>query len=74
MIQSRISDRVTVEREATWALFRTVHEVAVEQAGRPVREVVAALRSRLPGTPRLDDIEIIRIAEQISVGLDPSGL
>ncbi|MBO3745934.1 hypothetical protein J5X84_07620 [Streptosporangiaceae bacterium NEAU-GS5] len=74
MIRSGIFDQVTAEREATRTLFRIVHDVALEQAGRPVREVVAALRGRLPGTPRLDDIEIIRIAEQISVGLDPTGL
>jgi hypothetical protein len=74
MIRSRISDQVTAEREVTRMLFRTVHDVAVEQAGHPLREVVEALRSRLPGTPQLDDAAILRIAEQISVGRDPSGL
>jgi hypothetical protein len=56
------------------ALFRIVHEIALGHAGRPVREVVSVLRQRLGGVPGLDEGEIRRIAEEISVGRDPSGL
>ncbi|HEY9522897.1 MAG TPA: hypothetical protein VIR33_06640 [Thermopolyspora sp.] len=56
------------------ALFRVVHEIASRHAGRPVGEVMGVLRRRLPGVPGLDDGEIRRIAEQINVGRDPSGI
>ncbi len=58
------------------ALFRVVHEVARRHAGRPVGEVMGALRSRLPGVPGpgLQEGDIRRIAEEISVGRDPSGM
>ncbi|GGS61568.1 hypothetical protein GCM10010156_20250 [Planobispora rosea] len=60
--------------EADRALFRTVHEVAVEYAGAAVPRVTAVLRHRLNGVPGLDGPELLRIAEEISVGRDPSGL
>jgi len=69
-----IADRVTREREANLALFRAVHEVAVRHAGEPFHQVVSVLTNSLPGVPGLDDTEIRRIAEEISVGRDPSGL
>ncbi|WP_067185787.1 hypothetical protein [Microtetraspora niveoalba] len=69
-----IADRVTQEREANLTLFRVVHEVALHHAGRPVHEVLPILRRALPVVPGLDEPEVRRIAEQISVGRDPSGL
>jgi len=39
-----------------------------------VPEVMGVLRQRLPGVPGLDEVELRRLAEQISVGRDPSGL
>ncbi|GGM70832.1 hypothetical protein GCM10010106_16420 [Thermopolyspora flexuosa] len=60
--------------QASEHLFRTVHEIASAHAGRSVPEVMAVLRQRLPGVPGLDDLELRRLAEQISVGRDPSGL
>jgi hypothetical protein len=56
------------------ALFRVVHEVARGHAGRPVGEVMGVLRRRLPGAPGLQEGDIRRIAEEISVGRDPSGM
>ncbi|WP_219471592.1 hypothetical protein [Nonomuraea rhizosphaerae] len=61
-------------READEALFRTVHGIAGELAGQPVHVVMDALARRLPKAPGLDTAEIRRIAEEISVGRDPSGL
>ncbi|MEW9527488.1 hypothetical protein [Microbispora sp. NPDC049125] len=55
-------------------LFRAVHQVAVRHAGEPYHQVVAALWAGLPGTPRLGPDELRRIAEEISLGRDPSGL
>ncbi|MFF4775354.1 hypothetical protein ACFY05_21090 [Microtetraspora fusca] len=69
-----IADRVTQEREANLTLFRVVHEVAVRHGGRPFHEVLPILRSALPPVPGLDEPEVRRIAEQIAVGRDPSGL
>ncbi|GIH75082.1 hypothetical protein [Planobispora longispora] len=60
--------------DAERALFRIVHEVAVEYAGAAVPEVVAVLRRRLGGVPGLDGPDLRRVAEEISVGRDPSGL
>ncbi|MEV5412295.1 hypothetical protein AB0K60_26105 [Thermopolyspora sp. NPDC052614] len=60
--------------QANQALFRAVHEIAADHAGRSVPEVMGVLQRRLSGVPGLDDTEIRRIAEQISVGRDPSGL
>lgn len=69
-----IADRVTREREANLILFRIVHDVAIRHAGQPLGEVIPILRRSLPGAPRLDEAEVRRIAEEISVGRDPSGL
>ncbi len=69
-----IADRVTREREANLILFRIVHDVAVRHAGQPLNEVIPILRRSLPGAPHLDEAEVRRIAEEISVGRDPSGL
>ncbi|MFI6798510.1 hypothetical protein [Streptosporangium canum] len=63
-----------VEHEANRLLFRIVHEVAVGHAGADVSQVVAVLRRRLVNVPGLDDHGLRRIAEEISVGRDPSGL
>lgn len=63
-----------VEREANRLLFKVVHEVAVGHAGADVSQVVAVLRRRLVNVPGLDDHGLRRIAEEISVGRDPSGL
>jgi hypothetical protein len=60
--------------QSSQSLFRTVHEIASAHAGRPVPEVMGVLRQRLPGVPGLDEVELRRLAEQISVGRDPSGL
>ncbi|GAA4575897.1 hypothetical protein [Planotetraspora kaengkrachanensis] len=68
------ADSVSREREANQVLFRAVHDVALRHAGAPFHQVVSALASTLPGTPRLDETELRRIAEEISVGRDPSGL
>ena len=68
-----IIDQVTRDHEANRELFRIVHEVAVRWAGHPLNEIVDVLRRELPGTPRLSDDEVLRIAEQIMVGRDPSG-
>ncbi|WP_214104586.1 hypothetical protein [Acrocarpospora catenulata] len=69
-----IVDQVAREHEANRELFRIVHEVAVRYAGRPLDEIVTVLHRDLPGTPPLSYDEILRIAEQITVGRDPSGL
>lgn len=69
-----IVDRVTREREANLGLFRIVHEVAIRHAGQPLHEVIPILRRSLPSVPHLDGTEVRRIAEEISVGRDPSGL
>lgn len=63
-----------VEHEANRLLFRIVHEVAVGHAGADVSQVVAVLRRRLVNVPGLDGHGLRRIAEEISVGRDPSGL
>ncbi|GHH72340.1 hypothetical protein GCM10017673_27260 [Streptosporangium violaceochromogenes] len=62
------------EYETNRLLFGVVHEVAVGYAGAAVPQVVAVLRRRLAGVPGMDDHGIRRIAEEISVGRDPSGL
>ena len=56
------------------ALFRTVHGIAGRLAGQPVPVVIDALLSQLPKAPGLEAPEIRRIAEEISVGRDPSCL
>jgi hypothetical protein len=56
------------------ALFRAVHGIAGRLAGQPVPVVMAALMRQLPKAPGLDLAELRRIAEEISVGRDPSGL
>lgn len=56
------------------ALFTTVHEIAQGFAGRPVEEVAEVLLRRLPSAPGIQQEEIRKIAEEISVGRDPSGL
>ncbi|MDP9863763.1 MULTISPECIES: hypothetical protein [Streptosporangium] len=66
--------RTYADRDAERALFRTVHEVAVGYAGVEVSQVFDVLRRRLVGVPGLDDHGLRRIAEEISVGRDPSGL
>lgn len=66
--------RTYVDRDAERALFRTVHEVAVGYAGAEVSQVFDVLRIRLAGVPGLDGHGLRRIAEEISVGRDPSGL
>ncbi|WP_433249170.1 hypothetical protein ACQPYK_01895 [Streptosporangium sp. CA-135522] len=66
--------RTNTEHEANRVLFRIVHEVAVGYAGADVAQVVAVLRRRLVDVPGLDDHGFLRIAEEISVGRDPSGL
>ncbi|GAA0375821.1 hypothetical protein Acor_73300 [Acrocarpospora corrugata] len=68
-----IFDRVSHEREANRLLFRIVHHVARQHAGRPLDEIVTVLQRDLPPAPTLAEEEIRRIAEQISVGRDPSG-
>ncbi|WP_061296707.1 hypothetical protein [Herbidospora cretacea] len=69
-----IVDRVARERAENQMLFRAVHEVALGHAGGAVEDVFAALQEALPPAPRLSGDEVRRIAEQISVGRDPSGL
>ncbi|MEU7744383.1 hypothetical protein AB0L53_09875 [Nonomuraea sp. NPDC052129] len=56
------------------ALFRAVHGIAGRLAGQPVPVVMDALLRQLPKAPGLDMAELRRIAEEISVGRDPSGL
>ncbi|MBT2225978.1 hypothetical protein [Nonomuraea sp. NEAU-A123] len=56
------------------ALFRAVHGIAGRLAGQPVPVVMEALMRQLPKAPGLDVAELRRIAEEISVGRDPSGL
>ncbi|MFI6324589.1 hypothetical protein ACIBG8_44175 [Nonomuraea sp. NPDC050556] len=56
------------------ALFRAVHGVAARYAGQPVPVVVDALLRYVPKAPGVAESEILRIAEEISVGRDPSGL
>jgi hypothetical protein len=65
--------RTNVEHEANRVLFGIVHEVARGYAGASVFEVAAVLRQRLVSVPGLDEQGIRRIAEEISVGRDPSG-
>ncbi|WP_285777714.1 hypothetical protein [Microtetraspora sp. NBRC 13810] len=67
-------DGVAEERAANLLLFQAVHEVATGYAGRQVPAVLAALRRHLPAAPGLDAAELLRIAEEISVGRDPSGI
>jgi hypothetical protein len=69
---ARTSDNA--EHEANQMLFQVVHEVATGLAGRPAPSVFAALRGRVPRAPGLDDGELMRIAQEISIGRDPSGL
>ncbi|MEV7008806.1 hypothetical protein [Streptosporangium sp. NPDC051022] len=66
--------RANGEHEANRALFGTVHEIAVGYAGADVSLVATVLRGRLAGVPGMDDLGIRWIAEEISVGRDPSGL
>ncbi|NUR85566.1 MAG: hypothetical protein HOY71_15915 [Nonomuraea sp.] len=56
------------------ALFRTVHGIAGRLAGQPVHVVMEALLRHLPNAPGITGAEVRRIAEEISVGRDPSGL
>ncbi|WP_084955621.1 hypothetical protein [Thermoactinospora rubra] len=56
------------------ALFLAVHGVAARYAGQPVPTVMRALIDQLPAAPGITVEEIRRIAEEISVGRDPSGL
>ncbi|MCA2227635.1 hypothetical protein [Nonomuraea aurantiaca] len=56
------------------ALFRAVHGIAGRLAGQPVPVVMDALLRQLPKAPGLDMAELRRIAEEITVGRDPSGL
>ncbi|MEV4893877.1 hypothetical protein ACIBHY_20380 [Nonomuraea sp. NPDC050547] len=56
------------------ALFQAVHGLAGSLAGQPVPVVMEALLRQLPKAPGLEVSEIRRIAEEISVGRDPSGL
>ncbi|MET9343934.1 hypothetical protein ACWENQ_06240 [Nonomuraea sp. NPDC004354] len=55
-------------------LFQAVHMIAARFAGQPVPVVMAALSTHLPQAPGISAPEIRRIAEEISVGRDPSGL
>lgn len=55
-------------------LFRAVHGVAGRYAGQPLPVVIDALLRNLPQAPGVAESEIRRIAEEISVGRDPSGL
>ncbi|WP_233508001.1 hypothetical protein [Spongiactinospora gelatinilytica] len=50
--------------------------MATHHAGRPVPAVLATLRDRVPRAPGLglDEGALLRIAHEISVGHDPSGL
>jgi hypothetical protein len=61
-------------RDADEALFRAVHGIAGRLAGEPVPVVMTALLTQLPEAPGLDAVQMRRIAEEISVGRDPSGL
>lgn len=63
----------TDQHEANLRLFRAVHDIAVAHAGQPVAVVAGVLRERLPREAGLAEAEIRRIAEEISVGRDPSG-
>ncbi|SEL46596.1 hypothetical protein [Nonomuraea pusilla] len=56
------------------ALFLAVHGIAGRLAGQPVPVVMDALLRQLPKAPGLEVAEIRKIAEEISVGRDPSGL
>ncbi|GAA4054924.1 hypothetical protein [Nonomuraea soli] len=56
------------------ALFLAVHGIAARYAGQPVPVVMRALADHLPAAPGIAFDEIRRIAEEISVGRDPSGL
>ncbi len=66
--------RANNDHEANRALFWIVHEVATRHAGADVSLVMAVLRGRLAGVPGMDEYGLRRIAEEISVGRDPSGL
>lgn len=66
--------QINREHEANIVLFQVVHELAARLAGRPVPVVLEALRARLPDVPGLTEVELVRIAEEVSVGRDPSGL
>ncbi|WP_336211947.1 hypothetical protein [Nonomuraea sp. LPB2021202275-12-8] len=61
-------------RDTDEALFRTVHGIAGRLAGQPVPVVMDALMRQLPPAPGIAVAELRRIAEEISVGRDPSGL
>ncbi|MFB9630792.1 hypothetical protein [Nonomuraea helvata] len=61
-------------RDTEEALFRAVHGIAGRFAGQPVPVVMEALMRHLPKAPGLEVAEIRKIAEEISVGRDPSGL
>ncbi|MBP2708645.1 hypothetical protein JOL79_33225 [Microbispora sp. RL4-1S] len=69
-----MADRATRQHEDNLSLFRAVHDVAIRHRGEPFPQVMAALAARLPGAPRLTGDEVRRIAEEISLGRDPSGL
>ncbi|MGA4995521.1 hypothetical protein [Nonomuraea bangladeshensis] len=56
------------------ALFLAVHGIAGRFAGQPVPVVMEALLRGLPKAPGLEVTEIRKIAEEISVGRDPSGM
>jgi hypothetical protein len=66
--------RADGEHEANRALFGVVHEVAVRYAGADVPRVTAVLRGLLAGVPGMDEHGLRLIAQEISVGRDPSGL
>jgi len=63
----------TDQYEVNRRLFHVVHDVAVAHAGQPADAVAGVLRERLPREAGLAEEEIRRIAEEISVGRDPSG-
>jgi hypothetical protein len=69
-----VDERGDGMRETEEALFRVVHSIAGRLAGRPVPVVMDALARQLPPAPGITMAEIRRIAEEISVGRDPSGL
>ncbi|UBU13681.1 hypothetical protein [Nonomuraea gerenzanensis] len=58
----------------TEELFRAVHGVAGRFAGQPVPVVMEALLRQLPKASGVEVADIRKIAEEISVGRDPSGL
>ncbi|MCG5220194.1 hypothetical protein [Streptosporangium sp. KLBMP 9127] len=62
------------EHEVNQALFRVVNEIATDLAGRPVPRVFAALRDQVPTAAGLHNGELLQIAQEISIGRNPSGL